>query len=155
MSTSSNNKQSPESDDSSPGAEGSSAPVTIRAQAGKIQQLKEKEAALSRLLAAVRREKLSALRSRPLTIGIVGFGRFGQFIARTFAQHGKVIATSRSDYTDLAMGMGIEYVSLSNPALFLEKDLDVIVLATSIVSFEGTVKVLCAFGELYTTFRNW
>lgn len=149
MSTSPNNKQSPESDDSSPGAEGSRTPVTIQAQAGKIQQLKEKEAALSRLLAAVRREKLSALRSRPLTIGIVGFGRFGQFIARTFAQHGKVIATSRSDYTDLAMGMGIEYVSLSNPALFLEKDLDVIVLATSIVSFEGTVKSLVPHLENY------
>lgn len=149
MSTSPNNKQSPESDDSSPGAEGGRTPVTIQAQAGKIQQLKEKEAALSRLLAAVRREKLSALRSRPLTIGIVGFGRFGQFIARTFAQHGKVIATSRSDYTDLAMGMGIEYVSLSNPALFLEKDLDVIVLATSIVSFEGTVKSLVPHLENY------
>jgi len=123
--------------------------ASIRAQAGKIQQLKEKEAALSRLLAAVRREKLSALRSRPLTIGIVGFGRFGQFITRTFVQHGKVIATSRSDYTDLATGMGIEYVSLTTPELFLEKDLDVIVLATSIVSFEGTVKSLVPYLEDY------
>lgn len=123
--------------------------VSVRAQAGKIQQLKEKEAALSRLLAAVRREKLSALRSRPLTIGIVGFGRFGQFIARTFVQHGKVVATSRSDYSDLAKGMGIEYVSLSHPELFLEKDLDVIVLATSIVSFEETVKNLVPYLEEY------
>jgi prephenate dehydrogenase len=150
---SSNTQSSTESDDSKgnsntePESSSTPAATTIRAQAGKIQQLKEKEAALSRLLAAVRREKLSALRSRPLTIGIVGFGRFGQFIARTFVQHGKVIATSRSDYTDLATGMGIEYVSLSNPELFLEKDLDVIVLATSIVSFEGTVKSLVPYLE--------
>lgn len=116
--------------------------VNIQAQAGKIEQLKQKEAALSRLLAAVRVEKLNALRSRPLKIGVVGFGRFGQFIARTFAQHGKVVATSRSDYTDLANGMGVKYVPLSNPKEFLDQNLDVIVLATSIVSFEGTVQSL-------------
>jgi prephenate dehydrogenase len=111
----------------------------IKAQAGKIEELKQKEAALARLLASVRMEKLDALRSRPLNIGIIGFGRFGQFIARTFAKHGRVVATSRSDYTDLASGMGITYIPLSNPQQFLEEDLDVIVLATSIVSFEDTV----------------
>jgi arogenate dehydrogenase (NADP+), plant len=111
----------------------------IKAQAGKIEQLKQKEAALARLLASVRMEKLDALRSRPLKIGIIGFGRFGQFIARTFAKHGSVVATSRSDYTDLASGMGITYIPLSNPQEFLEEELDVIVLATSIVSFEHTV----------------
>jgi prephenate dehydrogenase len=114
----------------------------IQPAAGKIQHLKAKEAALSRLLAAVRKEKLQALRSRPLTIGVIGFGRFGQFIAKTFADHGTVIATSRSDYTDLARGMGVEYIPLSDPERFFAKDLDVIVLATSIVSFEGTVQSL-------------
>lgn len=114
----------------------------IQPAPGKIEHLKSKEAALARLLAEVRREKLECLRSRPLTIGIVGFGRFGQFIAETFAKHGTVVATSRSDYTDLARGMGVEYIPLSDPEAFLEKDLDVIVLATSIVSFEGTVKNL-------------
>lgn len=114
----------------------------IQPAPGKIEHLKSKEAALARLLAEVRREKLECLRSRPLTIGIVGFGRFGQFIAETFAKHGTVVATSRSDYTDLAKGMGVEYIPLSDPEAFLEKDLDVIVLATSIVSFEGTVKNL-------------
>ena len=114
----------------------------IQPAPGKIEHLKSKEAALARLLAEVRREKLECLRSRPLTIGIVGFGRFGQFIAETFAKHGTVVATSRSDYTDLARGMGVEYIALSDPEAFLEKDLDVIVLATSIVSFEETVKNL-------------
>ena len=72
-------------------------PMIIQAQAGKIEELKNKEAALARLLTAVRMEKLEALRSRPLTIGVVGFGRFGQFIAKTFSKHGRVVATSRSD----------------------------------------------------------
>jgi len=72
----------------------------------------------------------------------VGFGRFGQFIAETFNKHGRVVATSRSDYTELAKGMGITYVRLTDPARFLEEDLDVIILATSIVSFEGTVRNL-------------
>merc|ERR1719223_1810208 len=112
----------------------------IQAQAGKIEELKQREAALSRLLAAVRMEKLEALRSRPLNIGVVGFGRFGQFMAHTFSKHGNVVASSRSDYTDLAKGMGIDYIPLSDIDGFLDKNLDVIVLATSIVSFEDTVR---------------
>jgi len=127
------------SDSSSSDGDSSSNVKKIKAQAGKIEELKAREVALSRLLAAVRREKLAALRSRPLTIGVVGFGRFGQFIAQTFTKHGRVVATSRSDYTDLAANMGIVYHKLDDLPAFLEEDLDVIVLATSIVSFEGTV----------------
>jgi len=114
--------------------------LLIKAQAGKIEELKNREAALSRLLSAVRKEKMSALRSRPLTIGVVGFGRFGQFISETFAKHGRVVATSRSDYTDIASDLGVTYVPLSDPDAFLDNQLDVIVLATSIVSFESTVQ---------------
>jgi len=114
----------------------------IRAQAGKIEEFKKREAELSRLLTNVRREKLAALRSRPLTIGILGFGRFGQFMAKTFNKHGTVVATSRSDYSSIAEPMGVTYVPLSDPASFIGKGLDVIVLACSIVSFEGTVKNL-------------
>ena len=109
---------------------------------GTIEELKQREAELSRLLTEVRIEKLSALRSRPLVIGIMGFGRFGQFMAKTFAKHGRVVATSRSDYTDIANNMGVTYVPLSDLTSFLEEELDVIVLATSIVSFEGTLKNL-------------
>jgi len=111
-------------------------------KAGKLEELKQREKELSRLLAAVRREKLDELRSRPLTIGIIGFGRFGQFIARTFASYGNVVVTSRSDYTDIADAMGVKYVPLSNPKAFLEHDLDVIVVAVSILSFEATVQKL-------------
>lgn len=109
---------------------------------GKLQEIKEREAALSRLLSSVRQEKLATLRSRPLTIGVIGFGRFGQFIARSFAKHGQVVVTSRSDYTDIANGMGVKYIPLSDPKAFLEEKLDVIVLAVSILSFESTVQML-------------
>ncbi|EEC50356.1 prephenate dehydrogenase [Phaeodactylum tricornutum CCAP 1055/1] len=112
-------------------------------QAGKLEELKQKEAELASLLAAVRREKLSALRSRPLTIGVVGFGRFGQFIARTFAKYGRVVVTSRSDYTEIASGMGVTYVPLSDPEAFLDEGLDVIVLAVSILFFTETCDILC------------
>jgi prephenate dehydrogenase len=109
---------------------------------GRLEELKQKEAELAKQLAAVRMEKVSALRSKPLKIGIVGFGRFGQFIARTFAKHGTVVVMSRSDYSDVANAMGVTYVPMYDPDPFLEKDLDVIILATSIVSFESTVKRL-------------
>jgi prephenate dehydrogenase len=73
---------------------------------------------------------------------VIGFGRFGQFIARSFQKYGRVVVTSRSDYTEVANGMGVEYVPLSDPDLFLAQDLDVIVVAVSILSFEGTVQKL-------------
>lgn len=110
--------------------------------AGKLEELKLREAELSRMLAQVRQEKLSALRSRPLSIGLIGFGRFGQFIARTFQKYGRVVVTSRSDYTEIANGMGVKYLPLDDPDRFLGEDLDVIVVATSILSFESTISSL-------------
>jgi arogenate dehydrogenase (NADP+) len=111
-----------------------------RVAPGKLEELKQREAELSALLAEVRRDKLSEIRSRPLTIGVVGFGRFGQFIARTFAKYGQVVVTSRSDYSEIASGMGVKYVPLSDPEAFLEEGLDVIVVAVSILSFESTIQ---------------
>jgi len=110
--------------------------------AGKLEELKQREAELASMLAEVRREKLSTLRSRPLSIGVIGFGRFGQFIARSFQKYGRVVVTSRSDYTDIANAMGVTYVPLATPEVFLEQDLDVIVVAVSIMSFEQTIRDL-------------
>lgn len=109
-------------------------------QAGRLEELKQEEAKLARQLAAIRMEKLAALRSRPLKIGIIGFGRFGQFIAKTFAKHGNVVVTSRSDYTIIANQIGATYVPLSDPDTFLSHDLDVIIFGVSILSFENTIK---------------
>ena len=116
---------------------------------GRLEELKQEEAELARKLADVRCEKLSALRAKPLTIGVVGFGRFGQFIAKTLSKHGKIVVTSRSDYTDVANDMGADYVPLSDPQSFLDQNLDVIIVATSIVSFDSTIKTLAPQLEEY------
>jgi len=110
---------------------------------GKLKKIKEREAALANLLTAVRQEKLATLRSKPLTIGVIGFGRFGQFIAKSFAKHAcRVVVTSRSDYTEVADEMGAKYIPLSNPEAFFDENLDVVVIATSILSFDNTVQDL-------------
>ena len=45
-----------------------------------------------------------------LSIGIVGFGTFGQFLAERFRRQGhQVVAFSRSDYTDVAYRMGVSF----------------------------------------------
>lgn len=121
---------------------------------GRLEELKQREQELAAQLAAVRREKLSAIRSRPLTIGIVGFGRFGQFIARTFAKYGRVVVTSRSDYSEIANGMGVNYVPMSEPEQFLNQQLDVIVFAVSILSFKNTVKSFAPHIEKYVRARS-
>lgn len=116
---------------------------------GRLEELKSKEAKLSKLLESIRKEKLSVLRSRPLRIGVLGFGRFGQFIAKTFVKYGEVVATSRSDYTVIANAMGVKYVSMANLGDFLAEDLDVIVVSVSITSFESTIKQLVPHLETY------
>ncbi|KAL3822271.1 hypothetical protein ACHAXA_005904 [Cyclostephanos tholiformis] len=122
-----------------PGDDGPSETPT----AGMLEELKQQEAKLALMLASVRRQKLAVLRARPLSIGIVGFGRFGQFIAKSFAKHGRVIGSSRGDYSHIADELGVTFIPLSDlESLVVKEDLDVIVLAVSIVSFEDTVKAL-------------
>ena len=106
---------------------------------GQLKELKNLEAELKRQLDEVRQKKRSAIQSRPLTIGVIGFGRFGQFIASTFRKYGRIVVTSRSDYTDIANTLGVKYVPLSDPQAFLNEGLDVIVVAVSIMSFERTI----------------
>mmetsp|Transcript_18971 Transcript_18971/g.29270 ORF Transcript_18971/g.29270 Transcript_18971/m.29270 type:complete len:402 (+) Transcript_18971:141-1346(+) len=112
--------------------------ITINSNNGELERLKKEEQRLSSLLDSIRQQKLAVLRSRPLSIGIVGFGRFGQFIAQSFTKYGNVVGTSRTNYTDVASEMGVKY-SLTLESFVLDEDLDVIVLATSIVSFKDTV----------------
>lgn len=112
--------------------------VAINSNNGELERLKKEEQRLSALLDSIRQQKLAVLRSRPLSIGIVGFGRFGQFIAKSFTKYGHVVGTSRTDYTDVASEMGVKFVPTLE-SFVLEENLDVIVLATSIVSFKDTV----------------
>lgn len=69
------------------------------------------------LLTDVRSKKLAALRSKPLRIAVVGFGRFGQFIAKSFSKTSTVIAVSRSDYSSVAKDMGVDYYSLKGASI--------------------------------------
>jgi prephenate dehydrogenase len=109
--------------------------------AGRLQELKKKEKELQDLLALLRKEKNKALDVEPLTIGVVGFGNFGQFISKTFSRHAKIVAMSRSDYTEQAEAMGGSYVPLSEPERFFSM-VDVVVFMTSIKSFQDTLRKL-------------
>lgn len=76
-----------------------------------------------------------------LKIAIVGFGNFGQFLAKTIIRQGhKVLAYSRSDYYDVAQKMGVIY--FSDVEALCEEHPEVILFCTSILSTE---KVLRSF----------
>jgi len=79
-----------------------------------------------------------------LRILVVGFGVFGQFLAKTYVRQGHVVfACSRSDYTSLAGTMGVNYFTMDKAKeFFATGGLDCIVLSMSINSFERVVKSL-------------
>jgi len=108
---------------------------------GRLAELKRREAELEELLTILRREKAVEVNKFPLTIGVVGFGNFGQFLSRTFIKYASVVGTSRSDYTSAAEAMGAKYVPLSDPEEFL-KQVDVVLFAVAIKSFKNTVENL-------------
>jgi arogenate dehydrogenase (NADP+) len=76
-----------------------------------------------------------------LTVGIVGFGTFGQFLARRMVQAGHtVLATSRSPYQQQAAAMGVQFFPDADD--FCEAHPDVVILATSILSLEAVLASL-------------
>lgn len=76
--------------------------------------------------------------SKNLKIGIVGFGTFGQFLANTMIKQGHTLtATSRTDYSQLCDQMGIHF--FRDITAFLDTDMDVILLCTSISSLSEVV----------------
>ncbi|KAJ0239829.1 hypothetical protein HA466_0225520 [Hirschfeldia incana] len=78
---------------------------------------------------------------RLLKIGIVGFGNFGQFLAKTMVKQGHtVLAYSRTDYTDAAAELGVSYFSDVDD--MFEEHPEVILLCTSILSTEKVLKSL-------------
>ena len=108
-------------------------------------------------LEEISKEKAALLKARPLSIGVIGFGKFGQFLARRFLSQGhQVSCLSRSDRRSEASEMGVEHFGglgasdeevlakatdfNGGPAAFLSQDrLDVVIVAVSILSFEETV----------------
>ncbi|URE01818.1 Arogenate dehydrogenase [Musa troglodytarum] len=76
-----------------------------------------------------------------LKIAIVGFGNFGQYLARTFAAQGHaVIGHSRSDHSAAARSLGAAF--FRDPHDLCEQHPDVVVLCTSILSTEAVLRSL-------------
>ena len=74
-----------------------------------------------------------------LKIGIIGFGRFGRFIAKKMVQYGfQVYATNRTNYSKIAKEIGVIFVEDS--FLNLREKLDIIIFSVSIFSFENILK---------------
>jgi arogenate dehydrogenase (NADP+) len=76
-----------------------------------------------------------------LKIAIIGFGNFGQFLAKTLVRQGHtVLAHSRSDHSHTAKTLGVSFYS--DPHDLCEEHPEVILLCTSIIS---TQRVLSSF----------
>ncbi|KAK8598108.1 hypothetical protein V6N13_095499 [Hibiscus sabdariffa] len=77
--------------------------------------------------------------SSSLKVGIVGFGTFGQFLAKTMIKQGHTIrATSRTDHSHLCHQLGVSF--FRDTLSFLEADNDVILLSTSILSLSEVLR---------------
>lgn len=84
-------------------------------------------------------EKLGTYSDLKLKIGIIGFGNFGQFLARTMTRQGHtVIAHSRTDYTSVADSLNVKF--FSDPHDLCEEHPDVVILCTSILSAEAVIR---------------
>lgn len=115
--------------------------------------LKTKEAVLRAQLVEVQENIQHALKEDPLSIGIVGFGKFGQFLATHFIKEGnKVSVLSRSDRADQAAVLGAEYFSWEESddksrgggptEFFSQSHLDVVLISVSISTFELVMREL-------------
>ncbi|KAL2465567.1 Arogenate dehydrogenase 2 [Abeliophyllum distichum] len=79
--------------------------------------------------------------STKLKIAIIGFGNFGQFLAKAFIRQGHtVFAHSRSDYSSIAQSLGAAFFFDTHD--LCEQHPDVILLCTSIISTESVLKSL-------------
>ena len=84
-------------------------------------------------------------RKNALKIGIVGFGNFGQFVAKRIISKGHtVIATSRGDYSAVAKDLGASFYPDVDD--FCEEHPDIVILSTSILSTEKVLRELLSKG---------
>mmetsp|Transcript_20144 Transcript_20144/g.29768 ORF Transcript_20144/g.29768 Transcript_20144/m.29768 type:complete len:687 (+) Transcript_20144:16-2076(+) len=74
-----------------------------------------------------------------LKIGIIGFGKFGQFIGEKFAKSHIVRAFGRTDQTVAARKMGAKFFPVYEQKDFFS-GLDVVLFSVSILSFQEVVK---------------
>ncbi|KAI4355777.1 hypothetical protein L6164_004517 [Bauhinia variegata] len=75
----------------------------------------------------------------PLKIAIIGFGNYGQFLAKTFVHQGHtVLAHSRSNHCDDAQKLGVTY--FRDIFDLCEEHPEVVVLSTSIIFMQEVLK---------------
>ncbi|KAH7861309.1 hypothetical protein Vadar_024462 [Vaccinium darrowii] len=80
-------------------------------------------------------------KSNKLKIAIIGFGNFGQFLAKTLIRQGHtVLAHSRSDYSAVAASLGASFFSDGDD--ICEEHPEVVLLCTSIISTEKVLRSL-------------
>ncbi|KAJ6700713.1 AROGENATE DEHYDROGENASE-RELATED [Salix koriyanagi] len=80
-------------------------------------------------------------KSQSLKIAILGFGNFGQFLAKTFSRQGHtLLAYSRTNYADTAKSLGVTFYN--NPDDLFESHPEVVILCTSILSTEKVLQTL-------------
>ncbi|XP_034696075.1 arogenate dehydrogenase 2, chloroplastic-like [Vitis riparia] len=80
-------------------------------------------------------------KSNNLKIAIIGFGNFGQFLAKTFVKQGHtVLAHSRSNYVDIARKLGVSF--FQDPHDLCEEHPEVVLLCSSILSTKSVLKSL-------------
>jgi hypothetical protein len=68
-----------------------------------------------------------------LRVGIVGFGKFGQYLAKTLRKHAEVVAVDKDDMSTQAKELGVEFFHGHEMAAFMKRPLDVIILSVSIL----------------------
>ncbi|KAL4397831.1 hypothetical protein AHAS_Ahas01G0231200 [Arachis hypogaea] len=79
--------------------------------------------------------------SQRLKIAIIGFGKFGQFLATTLVRQGHtVLVHSRSDHSIAAKKLGVSF--FQNPDDLCEEHPEVILLCSSIISMERVLLTL-------------
>ncbi len=87
---------------------------------------------------------------QPLEIGIIGFGKFGQYISKRLMGKHKVRAMSRAMFSSAGKSMGIPYYNYLNHRIFFD-GLDVVLITVSIISFESVLRSIpsqCWEGKL-------
>ncbi|KAL5997895.1 hypothetical protein ACLOJK_008828 [Asimina triloba] len=105
----------------------------------RLKSIRSKHTHIFNQLDAPSIEPFLAVHEPPLTVGIVGFGNFGQFIAKGLRRQGyNVLATSRSDYSDYCKQHGIEYFRDIDG--MCSKQPDVILICSSILSTENVLR---------------
>jgi len=70
-------------------------------------------------------------------VGIIGFGTFGQFLAKKMVSEFDVFAASREDYSRIAGELGVSWCRSLDE--LMQQRLDVLLISVSILSFEGMV----------------